>query len=117
VNEIMQSSSLIPESSINKVIVVKHNNLYYKSMYPNDMDVIIASIMSNRSSYETILLGHKYLTIDDIHHIMGNYVSIDYVFPNFNTIVPFVYDKQKRLEKIVNMYFKRTDTYWFYLHI
>ncbi len=80
----------------------------YKYNYPNDFDMLIFSIMINRSTYETIL-SNPYITLNEINNLIKNpYTSIiefDYPFPNLNTIKPFVYSMKERIENIKKMYY------------
>ena len=106
----------LSESYINKILVNKNDYIYYKYDYPNSFDIIISSIISNRSIYETIYNKIDALNINLIKKLTSGInirENFDYLFPNINSIIPFCYNnRMKRLEKY---YYEKnsSDSNWF----
>ena len=115
IRRIYKKNKLLCESYINKIIVFKDDKLYYKYNYPNNFDIIISSIMSDRIIYETIYNNIDKLDINFIQSIISNInikENFDYLFPNINTIIPFSY--KNRIERIKKYYFNnKFDALWF----
>ena len=103
--------SPISESSLRKAYVYKNNKhtIYYKYNYPNDMDLLIASIMINRSLYETIIMNKSHITLTYLDELnlepYNNIIEFDYPFPNLNTLKPFSYTRDERINNIYKMYY------------
>lgn len=103
-------NSLIGKSSVKKAFVYnkKHKSYMYKYNYPNDLDLLLFRIMSNRSTYETIL-SNANITLDEINDLTKNitlsFIEFDYPFPNLNTVKPFVYSSKERLYNINKFYY------------
>lgn len=100
-------------SNIRKSYIENDKSIFYVYDYPNDFDLIVSSVMINRSAYETIMED-----IVDIFNLnidpYTNIIEFDYPFPNLNTIKPFAYSKIKRLDNILNLYYvKNSDGNWF----
>lgn len=102
--------SLIGKSSLRKAYIYnkKHHSYMYKYNYPNDLDLLLFSMMINRSTYETIL-SNPNITLDEINNLIPNQynsiIEFDYPFPNLNTIKPFSYSMKERLANINNLYY------------
>lgn len=102
--------SLIGKSSLRKAYVYnkKHHSYMYKYNYPNDLDLLLFSIMVNRSTYETIM-SNSDITLDEINNLIPNpynsTIEFDYPFPNLNTIKPFSYSIKERIANINNLYY------------
>ena len=115
IRRIYKKNKLLCESYINKIIDFKDDKLYYKYNYPNNFDIIISSIMSDRIIYETIYNNIDKLDINFIQSIISNInikENFDYLFPNINTIIPFSY--KNRIERIKKYYFNnKFDALWF----
>lgn len=108
-NKILKRNVKIKESMVKKTYVVtKNNELIYKFNYPDDLDLLVSSIMINRSVYETIMSGEE-----NLFNIMiepyNNIIEFDFPFPNLNTIKSFSYSKDKRMENIESVYGVRCD--------
>lgn len=104
------TESIVGKSSMRKAFIYngRHNSYMYKYNYPNDFDMLIFSIMINRSTYETILSNSE-ITLDEINDLVKNpynsIVEFDYPFPNLNTIKPFVNSMKKRMLNIKKLYY------------
>jgi predicted transcriptional regulator len=102
--------SLIGKSSLRKAFIYskKHNSFMYKYNYPNDLDLLLFSIMANRSTYETIM-SNENITLYEINSLVvdsyNSVIEFDYPFPNFNTIKPFTSSMKERMHNIKEMYF------------
>jgi hypothetical protein len=111
-NKILKKSN-IKESSVRKAYIYndKKHIIYYKYNYPNDIDLLLASIMINRSLYETIIINNDKISLDYLNNFgiepYFNIVEFDYPFPNFNTLAPFVYSKEQRIININKMYYDK----------
>jgi hypothetical protein len=109
-NKILQRSN-IGESNVRKTYVLdrKKQKIFYKYKYPNDLDLLLFSIMINRSLYETIMSNINKITLDYLNELIeypyDMDIEFDYAFPNFNTIKPFTYTDDERLNKIKKMYY------------
>ena len=103
----LMTDTLIDKSSIRKSYINESNNNIYKSNYPNDIDLLIFSIMLNRSTYETIM-SHD-LSLYDINSLVPNpnnsTIEFDYPFPNLNTILPFSHSTSEKIKNIYKMYY------------
>ena len=113
-NKILMRNKKIKESNIRKLYVVtKNNDLIYKYKYPNDLDLLIASIMINRSLYETIM--SETINLSDIEiQPYNNPIEFDYPYPNLNTIKSFTCTKKQRIENIHKMYYENNaEKNWF----
>jgi hypothetical protein len=105
-NRILKRNVKVKESNVNKTYVITENNeLIYKYKYPDDLDILVSSIMINRSIYETIMSDEEDIFNIDIEPY-NNIVEFDYLFPNLNTIKSFVNNKSERINKISKMYYK-----------
>lgn len=115
-------NSLIGKSSLRKAFVhnKKHHSYMYKYDYPNTLDLILFQIMSNRSTYETIL-SNPDLTLDEINSLVEPYqseIEFDYPFPNLNTIKPFVYSSKERLSNIKKYYYStNSEQFWTFTYM
>lgn len=104
-----RSSGQIPirESSLRKAYIYKNATIFYKYNYPNDMDLLVYSIMINRSLYETIMASEP--TLEYLNNLniepYNNNIEFDYPFPNLNTIKPFSYTREERINNIKKMYY------------
>jgi len=113
-NKILQRSS-VSESSVRKSFIMSGNKIIYKYNYPDDVDLIMGSIMVNRSIYQTLMsnpddIRLSALDIEPYHNI----VEFDYSYPNLNTLVPFLLDKEQRIKNIKKMYYQTDNSYnWF----
>lgn len=98
--------STIGETTVKKSYIVKNNKIIYKYNYPNDLDLLLFSIMINRSLYETIMSEPTKITLDYLNDLItepyDNLIEFDYGYPNFNTIKPFVYSEEQRKNNIIN---------------
>lgn len=104
-NKILMRNKKIKESNVRKTyILTKNNNILYKYLYPNDIDLLASSIMQNRSLYETIMSNKQYLFDIEIEPYNNN-IEFDYPFPNLNTIKYFQIKKEERLNNIFNLYY------------
>ena len=115
VNQIYKKNKRVKESNIRKSYVydVRKQEVLYKYNYPNELDLIVSSIIINRSTYETIM-GDK----ADISNLQiepyNNTIEYDYPYPNLNTIEPFAIDNKRRIQNIKNMYYSQnSELYWF----
>ena len=103
-------NSLIKMTSLRKAYIYNkhHHNYMYKYHYPNDIDMLLFSIIKNRSTYETIL-SNPDLSLYEINELItepyNSIVEFDYPFPNFNTIKPFVYSSKERIKNIKKFYY------------
>lgn len=105
-NKIFRRNIKITESNINKSYVITENNEFlYKYKYPDDMDILISSIMVNRSIYETIMSDEESIYNLEIEPY-NNIVEFDYLLPNLNTIKSFAYNKNDRIKNISKMYYE-----------
>ena len=115
IKRIYLKNKILSESYVNKIIINKDNLIYYKYIYPNNFDIIISSIMTDRIIYETIYNNIDKLDINFIQNIISNInikENFDYLFPNINTMIPFCYNN--RIERIKKYYFNNdSDSYWF----
>jgi hypothetical protein len=104
-NKILMRNNKIKESTIDKTyIITKSNKLLYKYRYPNDLDLLVSSIMINRSIYETIMSDEAEIFNLEIEPY-SNIVEFDYMYPNLNTIKSFTKTKSERMNNIKNMYY------------
>lgn len=104
-DKILKRNVKIKKSTIEKTfITTKNGDLLYKYNYPNDIDLLISSIIINRSIYETIMSEEEYIFNIEIEPY-NNIVEFDYAFPNLNTIKFFTTDKNTRLKNISKMYY------------
>lgn len=109
-NKILQKSisRTIGETTINKTFVATNKAIYYKYEYPNDLDKLMYSVMINRSLYETIMSNIDKISLQYLSELeiepYNNFIEFDYGFPNLNTIRPFAYTDNVRLENITKMY-------------
>ena len=62
--KIYKKNKILAESCVNKILLKKDKNIFYKYEYPNNFDKIITSIMLNRTVYETIYNNMENLDID-----------------------------------------------------
>ena len=105
-DKILKRNKRAIESNVRKSYVYDEhvNKLLYKYNYPNELDLIVSSIITNRSVYETIMSDEM-----DINNIeiepYGNIVEFDYAFPNLNTIKPFATTNDTRQENIEKLYY------------
>jgi len=115
VKKIYLKNKILSESYVNKIIINKDNLIYYKYIYPNNFDIIISSIMTDRIIYETVYNNIDKLDINFIQTIISNInikENFDYLFPNINTMIPFCYNN--RIERIKKYYFNNdSDSYRF----
>jgi hypothetical protein len=104
-NKILMRNNKIKESTVEKTFVVtKSNKLLYKYKYPNDLDLLVSSIMINRSVYETIMSEEAEIFSIEIEPY-NNIIEFDYPYPNLNTIKSFTKSKEERMNNIRNMYY------------
>ena len=104
-NKILMRNVKIKESTVKKTyIITDSGKLLYKYRYPDDLDLFVSSIMINRSVYETIMSESEEIFNIEIEPY-NNIVEFDYPYPNLNTIKSFVDTKEKRIEKIKNLYY------------
>jgi len=101
--KILITNKNIKNSSIKKTYIITDKRILYKYKYPDDLDIIASSIMINRSTYETILLGHVNI-FDLVTEPYHNIVEFDYPFPNISTIMYQNTDNDTRLKNIKKMY-------------
>ena len=115
IKKVYLKNKILSESYVNKIIINKDNLIYYKYIYPNNFDIIISSIMTDRIIYETVYNNIDKLDINFIQTIISNInikENFDYLFPNINTMIPFCYNN--RIERIKKYYFNNdSDSYWF----
>jgi hypothetical protein len=105
-NKILRRNTKIKESNIKKThIITKKGNLVYKYNYPDDLDLLVGSIIINRSIYETIMGNEEELFNIEIEPY-NNIIEFDYSYPNLNTIKSFVNNKEKRINNIISMYYE-----------
>lgn len=104
-NKILMRNKKIKESTVRKTfIITKNNNLLYKYSYPNDLDLLVSSIMQNRSIYETIMSENSFIYDIEIEPYNNN-IEFDYPYPNLNTIKYFQQNKKQRLHNINKLYY------------
>jgi hypothetical protein len=104
-NKILMRNNKIKESTIEKTyIITKSNKLLYKYKYPDDLDLLVGSIMINRSVYETIMSEEADIFNMEIEPY-NNITEFDYPYPNLNTIKSFTKSKKERINNIHNMYY------------
>jgi len=108
-NKILSKNTKIKESTVRKTYFITQNNhLLYKYEYPNDLDLLMSSIMINRSLYETIM-GNSI----DIYKIKiepyNNIIEFDYPFPNLNTIKKSKESREKRCHNINKLYYENNS--------
>lgn len=104
-NKILRRNEKIKESTVKKTYVVTADgNLIYKFNYPDDLDLLVSSIIINRSVYETIMSEEEEIYNIKIYPYNNN-IEFDYPFPNLNTIKAFNYSKEKRKKAIKNIYY------------
>lgn len=106
-NKILQRNKFSKESNVRKSYVYdeNENKLLYKYNYPDDFDLIISSIITNRSAYETIMSNQINIINLEINPY-ENIVEFDYGFPNLNTLKEFALSKKTtRLQNIRRMYY------------
>ncbi len=105
-NKILMRNNKIKESTVEKTFIfVKNNKLLYKYKYPDDLDLIVSSIMINRSVYETIMSEENDIFSIEIEPY-NNIIEFDYLFPNLNTIKSFTQTKKERMNNIYKMFYK-----------
>lgn len=115
---ILKSNKKIKESTVRKAISYNDqtNEVKYKYSYPDDFDLIISSIMIDRSMYETLLTNPEKITLEYLEMIepYHNLIEFDYPFPNLNTLEPLDNSDNDRIQKINQMYFqKHSVSRWF----
>lgn len=104
-NKILMRNKKIKESTVRKTfIITQNNNLLYKYLYPNDLDLLVGSIMQNRSVYETIMSDNSFIYDIEIEPYNNN-IEFDYPYPNLNTIKYFQQNKKQRMHNINNLYY------------
>jgi hypothetical protein len=104
-NKILKRNAKIKESTVKKTYIeTKKGNLFYKYNYPNDLDLLLSSIMINRSVYETIMSDEEYIFNIELEPY-NNIIEFDYPFPNLNTLKSFSSNKNSRLNNISKMYY------------
>lgn len=115
-NKILMRNKNIKESNIRKTYVVtKNNNLLYKYDYPNSIDLLMSSIIINRTLYETIMINYNSINEFDLKPY-NNTIEFDYPFPNLNTIKGFTKSYEERIENIIKMYYvENAEKNWFSL--
>lgn len=102
--------SLVGKTSLRKVFIhnSKNNTYLYKYKYPNDLDLLLFSIIANRSTYETIMSNPE-ITLGDIDQLIkepyNSLIEFDYPFPNLNTVVPLTSTMKERMKNIKLMYY------------
>ena len=113
-NKILMRNKNIKESNIRKTYVItKNDNLLYKYKYPDNIDLLLSSIMINRSLYETIMSNQNPITEMDLKPY-NNTIEFDYPFPNLNMIKEFTKSNEERLENIKKMYYdENAEKKWF----
>jgi hypothetical protein len=113
-NKILMRSQKIKRSNLRKSYVITKNKIFlYKYEYPNDFDLLIASIIQNRSLYETIMANPSLIYSIEINPYNNN-IEFDYPYPNLNTIKPFSKSKKKRINNIKNLYYSgESHKNWF----
>jgi hypothetical protein len=106
-NKIIRLNGMITHSSLNKSYVYDENNdkIIYKSNYPTITDLLISSIMINRSLYEQIMnkpyVDLSYLSKLNLEEYV-NLIEFDYPFPNLNTLIPFYNNnRMDNIKKII----------------
>jgi hypothetical protein len=105
-NKILMRNNKMKESTINKAFIITNNNtLLYKYKYPDDLDLLAASIIINRSTYESIMSNASSIYNIEIEPY-NNIIEFDYPFPNFNTIKSFTKTKKERINNIYKKYYK-----------
>jgi hypothetical protein len=108
--KILMRNNKIKESTIKKTFITTSKNILYKYNYPDDLDLIVASVIINRSLYETIMSENKSIfDIDIIIEPYNNIIEFDFPFPNLNTIKPFTKSKKERIINIYNEYYKNLN--------
>lgn len=113
-NKILMRNNNITQSNIKKTyIVTKNNKMIYKYDYPNEIDLLIYSIMINRGVYESIMTNTSSIFEIDILPYSSN-IEFDYPYPNFNTIKGFTTNNNERKSKIQKMYYDiNSEKNWF----
>jgi len=110
-NMIMKRNPLLTEGTKHKFIIYddKDKLLMYKTVYPNSFDIIVSSVMTDRSIYETIMSDPKNITIEKINTMILNYydnpIEFDYGYPNLNTIAPYIQSKKTKYDNIYNSFY------------
>jgi hypothetical protein len=113
----VSDDSNVGESTVRKTYVLdkKLSEIIYKYKYPDDLDLILFSIMINRSLYETIMTNSDDISLNYLDELItepyDNFIEFDYGYPNFNTIKPFTYSIKDRYNNINNMYYSNLYGY------
>jgi hypothetical protein len=109
-NKILMRNKYIKESTVRKSIIkLDTGKVVYKYDYPSDLDLIVNSIIINRSVYETLMLNSIDITNLEFDPYENN-IEFDYAFPNLNTMGYFlVSSNEQRKENIKKMYYPETN--------
>ncbi|ATZ80298.1 hypothetical protein BMW23_0240 [Bodo saltans virus] len=113
--KIFTKNNHITETNIRKSYVYDNKNKQFiiDYHYPNDIDIIVSSIIINRSIYETFMQQNIDFETFKIPPY-SNIIEFDYPFPNLNTISPFVYNDETRKNNIILMYYSdNCENNWF----
>jgi hypothetical protein len=114
-NNILTKNKRVKESNVRKSYIydMDTQTVLYKYNYPDDLDLIISTVMINRSAYETIM-GNKLSINNLVIDPYNNNIEFDYPYPNLNTIEPFATTAQIRLNNINDMYYiDNSEINWF----
>lgn len=121
INNILKESN-IGRTTIKKAYVINKNDntIYYKYNYPDDFDLLMYSIMTNRILYETIIMNKNKITLEYLDKLIDqpfeSIIEFDYPFPNINTFMPFCCSKDERKMNIFKMYYddrENVENNWF----
>jgi hypothetical protein len=116
-NKIFNQNKFMTKNILRKALIYIENKdiILYKFNYPNITDLLISSVMINRSIYEQIMstpsADIRYLEKLRLESYV-NHITFDYAFPNLNTMIPFYDNNVNRINKTKKMYYLNSILAW-----